>query len=256
MKHTVLIISILILIGGPAFGSHHTDLPMPGFLFEYEGRLAAIAGIGDLTLLTEVKGRINGDDLELGYRSLQTGLYYRVLRNLKIGMFYSLQAGVRHDDDWIEGDSGWMWIDSTGRWEHSFLFDVTPRVLLPFLPGRNWVLAVKTRYAYNTYNGQQTLFMRPGLTYHLISRREPLLSISVQYGMYMPLNFGETPFYEHEPYLNILYHLNRTVKIEASAAYRSVTWSTSADAAADGEHYQITAASLKTSLGVILKLDR
>ena len=150
---------------------------------------------------------------------------------------------------------GWEWIDSRNRTEQVLILDISPRFLLGFLPGRNWVLAVKNRYRYNTFNDQHSLLVRPGLTYFLLRSREPLLNVSLNYGLYIPLNFGETFLYEHGPYLSVLYHLNRSIKLELTGTFKTVIWSTSADSLANWDTYAVPNRSLVLGFGVLFPLS-
>jgi len=223
---------------------------------EFEGRTALLLDLGRVDPLVELDGRLDGAAQELGYRSLTAGAYVRLHKNLKAGVFYRVQQGARHDDDWVEPTVGvWEWVDSSARIEQILILDVSPRFLFDFLPGRNWVFAVKNRYSYNTYNGQHSLMVRPGLTYFLMRNREPLLNFSLNYGFYLPLNFGETLLYEHEPYLSVLYHLNRNLKLELTGAYRTVTWSTSWDSWANGDAYAVPNRSFVVGFGVLLPVS-
>jgi hypothetical protein len=65
------------------------------------------------------------------------------------------------------------------------------------------------------------------------------------------LNFGETFLYEHEPYLSVLYHLNRNVKLELTGAYRTVIWSTSDDSWTNGDTYAVPNRSFVVGFGVL-----
>jgi hypothetical protein len=204
----------------------------------------------------ELDGRFEDSNLEFRYRSLTAGAYFRLLKNLKAGAFYRLQQGARHDDDWIEPSVGvWEWVDSRSRTEQVLILDLSPRFLLDFLPGRNWVFAVKNRYHYNTFNDQQSILIRPGLTYFLVRSREPVLNLSLNYGFYIPLNFGETFLYEHTPYLSALYHLNRNIKLELSAAYKTVIWSSSEDSLANWDTYAVPNRSFVVGFGVLFPVS-
>jgi len=211
----------------------------PSGVVEFQGRSALLLDLGRLDPLVELEGRIEDVDHELRYRALTAGSYLRLLKNLKIGAFYRLQQGARHDDDWIDLNPGWEWIDSRKRTEQVLILDASPRFLLDFLPGKSWIISVKNRYLYNTFNSQHSIMVRPGLTYFLMRNREPLLNFSLNYGFYFPLNFGSTLLYEHEPYLSVLYHLSENLKLELTGAYRTVTWNSSADTLADGDSYTV-----------------
>ncbi|HET6486076.1 MAG TPA: hypothetical protein VFH83_06630, partial [Spirochaetia bacterium] len=112
----------------------------PSGVVEYQGRTQVVVTIDNLDLLAEGLGRLEPLDghTGFGYRSVTVGGYYRVIPNLKLGAFYRLQAGARHDDDWIQtgpNPDDWGWQDTTSRWENVLMLDASPRFLLSFLPG-------------------------------------------------------------------------------------------------------------------------
>ncbi|TVQ39648.1 MAG: hypothetical protein EA384_05745 [Spirochaetaceae bacterium] len=244
-----------ILIGAVGILPASEHVPSyPGSRIELQTHLRAFWNLGDWEPMVSLDGRVE-DGFELFYRSLTLGTYYRLHRNLKVGGFYRAQQGARHDDDWVATGGSFDWDDTGSRTEHLFFADVSPRVLLDMLPGENWVLMLKSRYFYNSFNRQQWLTVRPGLTWFWIVDREPQLNVSGNYEFYIPLNFGETVLYGHGPYLNVLYHLSPTVKLDATAAYRTRTWSTSEDVEDDPAHgdYQKTVRTWLLGLGVIFR---
>jgi hypothetical protein len=189
---------------------------------------------GDIEGMGEYLTRYESDR-DAFYYGVTFGGYYRLVRNLKLGAFYRLQLGARHDEDWVESGSDWVWADTGQRLEHVFMLDAAPRFLLDFLPGRNWVFAVKNRYELTVYNHEgtgaalQSLLVRPGLTYFWMVDREPVINISLQYATYWSLNFGERPWYRHGPYLNVLYHLTPRLKADVGVGTQWVYWSESSD---------------------------
>ena len=78
-----------------------------------------------------------------------------------------------------------------------------------------------------------------------------LFTFSLNYGFYIPLNFGETFLYEHEPYLSVLYHLNRSMKLELTGAYKTVTWSSSEDSLANGDTYAVNYRAFVFGFGLL-----
>jgi hypothetical protein len=189
---------------------------------------------------------------ELRYRALTLGGYWRLHRNLKLGAFYRLQFGVRHDDDWVALNPGWAWRDTRERAEHVLILDASPRFGLDFLPGRDWVFMFKARYLYNTFNAQQSVLLKPGLSWFLLIDRQPVLNLSLSYEVYLPLNFGGTLVYQHYPYLNALWHMNPNLMLELGGAWKSAAWSTSQDVKNSGQPgYTVDARSLVISLGVL-----
>ena len=160
-----------------------------------------------------------------------------MIPNLKVGALARLQAGVRHDDDVMptgRPDDGSAGTDTSQRLEGVLMLDVSPRFQLGFLPRANWVLMLKGRYLYNTWNGQMSIMARPELTWFWIRDRDPFLNVSLSYEMYFPLNFGSTPVYQSYPYLTVLWHATPEVGIELAGAYKTTVWSTSASWLAGG----------------------
>jgi hypothetical protein len=218
---------LLLFSRAPAFPS---DLPpaAPQGVVELQGRTAVFLGLGSLDLMAELQGRLEDTDRHFGYRAATLGGYYRLLANLKVGAFYRLQAGARHDDDWVLTQAPtwfWSWQDTTGRLESLVMLDVSPRFQLDFLPGRNWVLMVKGRYMLNLSDFEQSILLRPQLTWFWLVDREPFLNVSLSYDVYFPLNFGQAPIYQQYPYLTVQYSVTPALMLELGGAYRTALWS-------------------------------
>jgi hypothetical protein len=241
----------------PAAGSHIPVLP--GGPVEGQGRVQLTAELGRLDPILDAQGLFQNLAEERWYRALTLGAYYRPHRNLKVGAFYRLQWGALHNDDWIGIPPGvewqWLWRDTSDRLEQVLMLDASPRFLLPFLPGKDWVFQLKSRYLLNLWNLQQSLLLRPELTWFLIMDRRPVLNLSLAYGLYFPLNFGETVVYEHGPYLAFLYHLSPAVQLELAASYPIRIWTTSPDVITAGETpYRQALGSLQIGVGLLLRL--
>jgi hypothetical protein len=256
-KAAWLAAALALLARLPAAASH-IPIPPQGVV-ETQGRLQVTADLGRLDPLLEVQGRLEDPSHELGFRAVTLGGYYRLHRNLKMGAFYRLQWGARHDDDWISSaPTWWEWQETGDRLEQVLVVDVSPRFLLPFLPGRDWVFQLKSRYALNTWNLQQSLQLRPELTYFLLVDRRPVLNLSLAYGLYFPLNFGGSPLYEHAPYVALLYHVSPAVQLELSGSYRTVFWSMPQAVIDAGEppYPPVEFRAWVVGLGVLLRVGR
>jgi hypothetical protein len=235
----MLLLSVLFsfLVVLPLSASHHIaseagpTIPETALEIYPHGRL--FYNYGDISGMFEYTGRFEDTPMEFRYQSFTLGGYYRIHRNVKIGAFYKLQLNARHDDDWIDDGTKWIWADASRRIEHLAMVDLTPRFLLPFLPGENWVTQFKTRYEYNFSNAQQTLLLRPGITYFQIRNRDPLFNLTFQYAAYLSLNFGDKLWYSHGPYLNFTYHLTPNILVDLGVNKRWVYWSESEEFAAD-----------------------
>jgi hypothetical protein len=247
---------LLLCAASAAFADH---IPVaPQGVVELQGRTQLITTLDNLDLLAEGLGRLENENLAFGYRSLTVGAYFRVLPNLKLGAFYRLQAGARHDDDWVPNTPappGWVWEDTTGRLEHVAMLDVSPRFQLGSPGADTWVLMVKNRFIYDFTVDQMSFLVRPELTYFLIVDRVPILNASLSYEMYFPLNFGSTFLYEAYPYLTFLWHATPEIGVELGGAYKTTVWSTSAsEAISPGTPYTVLYRRWEISLGAVISL--
>jgi hypothetical protein len=254
-KPALLVIALLcvaaLAAGGqakvPSFGQDDVEL---------QTRAQLVANVGRWDILAELLGRTHDTEAPLhSYESVTVGSYYRVLPNLKVGALARLQAGTRHDDDVLPDPGGptqFDWNSTASRLEGVLMLDVSPRFQLGFLPGSNWVLMVKGRYLYNTWNGQMSIMARPELTWFWMDGRDPFLNFSLSYEMYFPLNFGSSLLYQGYPYLSVLWHATPEVGIELAGAYKTTVWSSSsAWLAAGRDSYSIPVNSLNFSVGVV-----
>lgn len=230
---------LLVVAAAAAFADHHTPeesgIPANTVNFSLTARSALLINAGLFDPLVEIRGSFDGPDFSSPSAALTLGSYLRPHKNLKIGLFYRLQQGVRHDDDWVWEDGMWTWAENLGRFEHLLIADVSPRFQLSFLPGENWVFMLKARYLFNTFNLHHSLYFRPGLSYFVLRERQPLVNLSLNYGFYIPLNFSDVVIYEHEPYFTALFHLGDVFKLEGRVSFRTVRWTTSADSRERGE---------------------
>lgn len=243
IKPIVLII-LLFLLGSSLYSWSYDETN-----FEFPVRIALMGKIKSFNPYLELQGMFHLPEEEFRYASITTGTYYKAAPWLKVGAFYRFQSGARHLDDWQftagPPDRHW-WSDTKGRTEHLIAFDATPRFLLDFLPGRNWVAPVKVRYIYNVSENLHNLILRPGLTFVLMPDREPLVNISLNYPLYFALNWGEVPLYSHGPYLSLIGHINQWLKVEGRFSYRFSKYFVD-----DGEPWTLNSSILSVGLGVI-----
>ena len=256
MTKFILVLTLLTVFSSAGLlYADHIPVPPEGVV-EFEGRIAAFLKINDFQPLAELKARLEEEEREFRYLSFTLGSYYRLHENLKVGAFYRVQRGERHDDDWVFTDPGWKWEDTRDRFEHLLMADVSPRFLLDFIPGKNWVLMLKNRYIFNTFNSEHTILVRPGLTYFLLYDREPLFNFSFNYYLYFPLNFGETTLYKHFPQVSVLYHASPLLKLELTGSYRTTFWSTSEEELEiDGEKYSEAYQRWVVGFGVLFNIE-
>ena len=250
MKRTGFIVLLLSAIIISADADH---IPSTGSLdLEYQSRIALIGSINNWNPYVEFLGNVNNDTFQLGYRHFLAGTYYRIHRNLKIGAFYLLQEGTRHDDDWIALNPGWKWDDSTERLENTAILDLSPRFILPKILNEKSLASIKIRYQYNFFNNQQSLIFKPALSYFYLSDRKPVWNTSLAYSLYFPINFSEAVLYEHGLYLNFIYHVNKWFKLETRASLLFKNWTTGADSKALGDSYSVIEKNFNIGFGIIL----
>ena len=176
----------------------------------------------DIKLMGELKLR-NQEDNQ--FQSLRLGSYYRAGKNFKLGFFYSRESGLLHDSDWerVEEDGKlyWGWKHTDKRVEQIYTIDGTYRVAV----SSHTVFELKNRYSYNSYNHQQFLRIRPGVTYFWKKQSLPFMNLFLQHETYHPLSgYTDKPIYEQWIYLGVLYHLSQTYKLGAFVADKQVHW--------------------------------
>jgi hypothetical protein len=270
---TIGVLVILLFAGVAATAQHvpgdGAPYVAPGVDLQGHGRL--FAGAGNLEAMFEYLLRYDADqrfydlpDIAL-YDGFAAGLYYRIHPNLKLGAFYRMQLGARHDEDWINDGSDWLWRDTTDRIEHVFMGDATPRFQMTLFGSTSWVLSIKNRYEITTYTQDaervilHSLLVRPGITYFWLRDREPILNLSLQYATYFSLNFGEKLWYQQGPYLSAIYHLLPGVTLGLNLGYQVSYWSESEDfdlAWPNNSYARPIYDRLTVDLGVIYKLRR
>ena len=250
----VVLLTVALLFVAPAPAAAQDD-PPEGFV-ELEMVSRLFLDVDDWDPMVELVGRFESEEFEFGYRALTIGSYYRVLENVKVGAFYRVQQGARHDEDWdVRYDGDLERKDTTDRTEHVLVADVTPRFLFDFLPGEDWVFAVKNRYHFNAYNTNQSLLLRPQLTYFWIRDRRPVLNITGAYGVYLALNFSDQLVYEHTPYLDAIYHLTDVTKLNAGVAWKTVHYAAEEDTGRwDDMDYSADQSTWLLRAGVIIRL--
>ena len=140
------------------------------------------------------------------------------------------QFGLRHDDDWQKLNGVWSWVDSRSRSESILILDGTPRyMILDQLAGE-----LKIRWLDNLSNSEQTLQLRPGLTYFLLNKGQAFWNFFAQIEFDLPLNYGVKPVNERWTYLGALYHLTTSWSLGGFFAEHWQTWSSSSDYLAKG----------------------
>ena len=232
----LLLLALLALLAPAAFGAPIPSAPH-GRLPEFEASSRAVMRAGRLEPLADLTERWQFSG-QRPYRALMLGSYGRVHPNLKLGLFYRLQYGARHDDDWFrDGAGNWSWRVTTGRPESVFILDATPRARL----GGNIVGSFKIRLEQNTYNGQSTLKLEPEVAWFWLDGLTPKATLFLRHGTYLPLNFGTRSYYERWWYLAGLWHPSDSISTGPSVALRDTVWATSSNYRffSNGGSYQV-----------------
>lgn len=228
MTRTTASLSAALLLGAVAPSAAQLRAPETprGRPVEYEAAARVFGRSGLVEPVAETVARWQYEG-KRPYRSIAVGAYARSSRRIKLGMFWRVQYGARHDDDWVrEAPGHWVWRDTTRRPEHVLVLDATPRAQLTFLPGR-WTASLKLRWEHNTFNQEGTAKFEPELAWFWMDGMAPRATVFLRHGTYLPLNFGGRRVYERWWYLAGLWHPTPEVSVGPSVALRDEFWNTS-----------------------------
>lgn len=231
---------LLALLAPAAFGAPAPAVPR-GRTAEYEASARLSGRAGRFEPLADLAGRWQFEG-QRPYRALMLGSYARAHKNLKLGIFYRLQNGARHDDDWVKDGVNWAWRPTTNRPESVLILDATPRTSL----GGNFTGALKVRWESNFFNGQSTLKLEPELAWFWLDGLTPKATLFLRHGTYIPLNFGTHSWYERWWYAAGLWHPSTAVSMGPSVALRDTVWTGSSAyrAASGGGSYRVVYRSI------------
>lgn len=157
-------------------------------------------------------------------REYQVGAKYRLHNHLKVGAHFSRRYGLRHDNDWRRVGGQWRWEPSNGRGENHLILELSPRYAY-----RKFLGEFRIRNEFNFFNDQNTLRLRPGLSYFVFHHGKPLITFFSQYEAHIPINYNVDNHGIREGWfwLGGLYHLNDNIKLGTYYAYRDMFWGTS-----------------------------
>ncbi|MBT7608960.1 MAG: hypothetical protein HN576_04345 [Bacteriovoracaceae bacterium] len=187
---------------------------------------------------------------------LTLGSRYRLHRNFKAGLFFSRRQGLRHDDDWVkDNNNDWVWQNTNNRAENFVIFELSPRMLLPFLSGKTWVFEFRMRGERNLENDHNSLKLKPGLTYFWLKNGAPFMNFFLQYEAYLPLNYGTETIYQTWIYTGFLFHWSKRFKPGLFFTKYEKKWGPSAtfNTSSPGETYLVTESS--SILGLSLNIN-
>jgi hypothetical protein len=226
--------ALLLALAGPAAAAVSVPEPPRGRQAEYETAQRLFLRFGEFQPMAEFGQRWQYDG-QRPYKSLTLGGYGRAHKHLKLGAFYRLQYGARHDDDWTSDPAGgpsWIWTDSTRRPEHVLLLDAFPRMNLTFLPGKAWIGSLKTRYERNFRFNEDMLHVQPELSFFWMDGLKPKATFFLRHETVWALNFGNRGVWQRWHYAAALWHPRPGLSFGPLAALREEVWSTSREFAA------------------------
>lgn len=252
-------VSLLFAVGVLAPAAAHHIPVFPNGEMETDNFTRLFAQIGSFEPYVELLGRteLSPAPITFGYRSVFAGAYFRVIPNLKLGLFYRGQAGAVHNNDWIAVPTafGWEWQDTTSRYENEIIADASPRFILAAID-RNLVFMLKNRFEYNFSFGEATGYIRPELTYFIMKDRNPVAEVSVAYALELALNYGESLVRSESPYFQVLVHLLPGLQLVTGFSVWNNFWSTSADVIATSpDRYVKKETRLRIQTGIVYTLQ-
>jgi hypothetical protein len=247
-----LVLAAALLAAGVSAAAIEAPPPPGGRVAEYElsQRLILKRGIFEPSAALTERWQYSE---QRPFRSLTLGSYGRAHKNLKVGAFYRLQYGARHDDDWIEdARKAWTWRDTGGRVEHVLMLDATPRMEL----AKNLVGSLKVRLERNTTVDQTLMIVSPELAWFWMDGLEPRATVSLRQETDFALDFGNRPLWQKWWYLAALWHFGPRVSAGPSLALRDEVWSTSEDykRSGPGQSYTTEFQSWAAGLELVIRL--
>lgn len=224
----LLLAAALAALAAPAAAAPVPPQPPGGRAPEYESAERLFLQAGSAQPFAEAVQRWQFQGQQ-PYEAVTLGTYARAARWLKVGAFYRVEHGARHDDDWDhDAAKHWRWNQTYLRPESSFILDATPRVQFPFLPGRNWVGSLKLRYEHNLFDGESLLRVEPELAWFWMNGLSPRATLFLRHEEAFPLNFGQTTVWQRWSYVGALWHPRPWLSLGPSIALRDEVWNTSA----------------------------
>lgn len=159
------------------------------------------------------------------YSHIKLGGNYRLSRFFKMGLYYRGQVNNRNPENWGRTNSGWQWDESENGLEHVLATQLIGRTLL----GTQFRGELRAQYEVNTSNGQETLRLRPNLTYFWMRDGKHFGNLYVQYEQFLPLNFGNHEVNQKWTYLGFLYSMNDKSQVGVHVAFVEWDWSSSVE---------------------------
>lgn len=159
---------------------------------------------------------------------IKVGGYKQFLDGQKLGIFTSLQTGLRHSDDWVKpNNSYWKWQNTSDRSEVIIHLNFEQK-FVPYFD-QPLVIGLKGEYQQNTFNQNQTFLIKPNLSYFFLDKGAPFLSIHLSTPQYFALNFEKKSLYKSGLYLGLLYHVEPTLQFGLNLETYRETWTDSTD---------------------------
>lgn len=226
MKISVLFFSLLLgLVSAPAFGWSPSSPTFPALGLVPQADIRLFINAQRFSFLFETTGRAGTDGVKSVLGTI--GSYFQPWDFLRVGLFYRKQWGTRQDADWVWSDTAnnWVWTNVNGRSDDILIADVTPRALIPYLPGKDWVGELRTRYEYSTLARSHTLLLRPGVRYFLLDDGNPTWQFYGTFEARLGLNYGRSLLNETSTYLGALHFFSRWFQAGLYTGLWSQNWS-------------------------------
>lgn len=241
MTKTIGSLALLLALAGAAAAQPAATVPH-GRPVEFESSLRAIGKKARWEPMAELVGRLQFEGRKPS-RSLMLGSYRKNAAWLKTGAFVRFQAGMRHDDDWVNPRKGvWEWRDTEDRNETVLVLDASPRAKLPWLPGGSWLGLLKTRFEHNTFNGQNMVKLQPELSWFWMQGLNPKANFALRYEADLAAGHGRRALREQWVYASALRHFPNGLVVGPTAALREGVFEESGafKAASGGRSYSAT----------------
>jgi len=217
------LLGLLSLSAPPCLAGAKAPPSPVGRVAEYESAQRLFDREGAFEPFVETSERWQYSE-QRSYRALTAGSYARAEKHLKLGAFYRLQYGARHNDDWVNPAPGlWQWNDTTRRPEHVLVLDATPRIQL----ARSLVASLKVRFERNFFSAEDVLKVEPELAWFWMRGLTPRATVFVRHEEDFSLNFGRTRVWQRWTYAAALWHANPHLSLGPKVALRDEVWSTS-----------------------------
>lgn len=208
-----LLFVLLLIWGNIAFSDHH-KLTKSVNQQNYQGNLRLFFRHADFRYLVEYTNEQQSKQDD--YQHLQILMKYRLTSSSRFGVGAMHSFGLRHNEDWLGDNKEWQSTESRG--ETMAILHSSYRTLLP--SEMDGVFEVRLNYMYNTFNQNQFILLRPGISWILNNKN----ILFTQLEGYFPLNYANNSLYEWWSYVSNLHTFHKKFKAGPFISYGERTW--------------------------------